>query len=137
MNFSLRHIPAAIATMVLAACGGGNSGVPAATPPAATPTIGVAVDGYLKAATATCDTNGDGVASAGEVSVTTTAVGKYTCPNGCNAVVIVTGGIDIDTLAEFKGGIEGASRFDGSHATDYAAGGRHDPGASQVFAGSG
>ena len=103
MNFSLRHIPAAIATMVLAACGGGNSGVPAATPPAATPTIGVAVDGYLKAATATCDTNGDGVASAGEVSVTTTAVGKYTFPDGCNSVVIVTGGIDIDTDAEFKG----------------------------------
>ena len=89
--------------MVLAACGGGNSGVPAATPPAATPTIGVAVDGYLKAATATCDTNGDGVASAGEVSVTTTAVGKYTFPDGCNSVVIVTGGIDIDTDAEFKG----------------------------------
>ena len=103
MNFSLRHIPAAAATMVLAACGGGNSGVPAATPPAATPTIGVAVDGYLKSATATCDTNGDGLVSAGEVSVTTTAVGKYTFPNGCNAVVIVMGGIDIDTDAEFKG----------------------------------
>ena len=85
----------------LAACGGGNSGVPTATSP--TPTIGVAVDGYLSAATATCDTNGDGLASAGEVSVTTTAVGKYTFPDGCNSVVIVTGGIDIDTLAEFKG----------------------------------
>ena len=100
MNFSLRHIPAAIATMVLAACGGGNSGVPTTS---ATPTIGVAVDGYLKAATATCDTNGDGLASAGEVSVTTTEVGKYTFPDGCNSVVIVTGGIDIDTDAEFKG----------------------------------
>ena len=87
--------------VLLAACGGGNSGVPTATSP--TPTIGVAVDGYLSAATATCDTNGDGLASAGEVSVTTTPVGKYTFPNGCNAVVIVTGGIDIDTLAEFKG----------------------------------
>ncbi len=101
MQFKLSHIPAAIATMVLAACGGGNSGVPTAT--SATPTIGVAVDGYLKAATATCDTNGDGLASAGEVSVTTTEVGKYTFPDGCNSVVIVTGGIDIDTDAEFKG----------------------------------
>jgi hypothetical protein len=90
-------------SLALAACGGGNSGVPAATPAAATPTIGVAVDGYLKSATATCDTNGDGLVSAGEVSVTTTAVGKYTFPNGCNAVVIVMGGIDIDTDAEFKG----------------------------------
>ncbi len=90
-------------SLALAACGGGNSGVPAATPPAAPPTIGVAVDGYLKSATATCDTNGDGLVSAGEVSVTTTAVGKYTFPNGCNAVVIVMGGIDIDTDAEFKG----------------------------------
>lgn len=87
--------------VLLASCGGGNSGVPTATFPA--PTIGVAVDGYLKAATATCDTNGDGVTSAGEVSVTTTAVGKYTFPDGCNSVVIVTGGIDIDTDAEFKG----------------------------------
>lgn len=87
--------------VLLASCGGGNSGVPTAT--SATPTIGVAVDGYLKAATATCDTNGDGLASAGEVSVTTTAVGKYTFSDGCNSVVIVTGGIDIDTDAEFKG----------------------------------
>ncbi len=86
--------------VLLASCGGGNSGVPTTS---ATPTIGVAVDGYLKAATATCDTNGDGLASAGEVSVTTTAVGKYTFPDGCNSVVIVTGGIDIDTDAEFKG----------------------------------
>jgi hypothetical protein len=103
MQFKLRHIASAIAIMALAACGGGNSGVPAATPPAATPTIGVAVDGYLKSATATCDTNGDGLASALEVSVTTTEAGKYTFPDGCNSVVIVTGGIDIDTNAEFKG----------------------------------
>lgn len=86
--------------VLLASCGGGNSGVPSTS---ATPTIGVAVDGYLKAATATCDTNGDGLASAGEVSVTTTAVGKYTFSDGCNSVVIVTGGIDIDTDTEFKG----------------------------------
>jgi len=90
-------------SVLLAACGGGNSGVPAATSPAATPTIGVAVDGYLKSATATCDTNGDGLASALEVSVTTTEAGKYTFPDGCNSVVIVTGGIDTDTNAEFKG----------------------------------
>ena len=87
----------------LAACGGGNSGVPTPTPPAATPSSGVAVDGYLKSAKATCDANGDGLASAAEVSVTTDAVGKYTFPNGCSAVVIVTGGIDIDTDTEFKG----------------------------------
>ena len=38
--------------VLLASCGGGNSGVPTTS---ATPTIGVAVDGYLKAATATCE----------------------------------------------------------------------------------
>jgi len=99
LNLSLATLAAAI----LVACGGGNSGVPTATTPAATPSSGVAVDGYLKSAKATCDANGDGLASATEVSVTTDAVGKYTFPNGCNAVVIVTGGIDIDTNTEFKG----------------------------------
>jgi hypothetical protein len=99
LNLSL----ATLAAAVLVACGGGNNGVPTATPPAATPSSGVAVDGYLKSAKATCDANGDGLASASEVSVTTDAVGKYTFPNGCNAVVIVTGGIDIDTDTEFKG----------------------------------
>jgi len=100
MHRTVRLIPIAAMVSYLASCGGGNSGVPTTS---ATPTIGVAVDGYLKAATATCDTNGDGLASAGEVSVTTTAVGKYTFSDGCNSVVIVTGGIDIDTDAEFKG----------------------------------
>lgn len=99
LNLSL----ATLAAAVLVACGGGNSGVPTATPPAATPSSGVAVDGYLKSAKATCDANGDGLANSTEVSVTTDAVGKYTFPNGCNAVVIVTGGIDIDTDTEFKG----------------------------------
>jgi hypothetical protein len=88
---------------ILVACGGGNSGVPTPTPPAATPTSGVAVDGYLKSATATCDTSGDGLVTDGEVSVTTTAAGKYTFPSGCNSVVIVTGGIDTDTDNAFKG----------------------------------
>jgi hypothetical protein len=99
LNLSL----ATLAAAVLVACGGGNSGVPTATPPAATPSSGVAVDGYLKSAKATCDANGDGLANTTEVSVTTDAVGKYTFPSGCNAVVIVTGGIDIDTDTEFKG----------------------------------
>lgn len=99
LNLSLATLAAAI----LVACGGGNSGVPTPTSPAATPSSGVAVDGYLKSAKATCDANGDGLVSAGEVTVTTDVVGKYTFPSGCNSVVIVTGGIDADTDAEFKG----------------------------------
>ena len=86
--------------LMIAACGGGADESPVLNP---APSSGVAVDGYLRSATATCDANGDGLVSTGEVSVTTNAVGVYTFPAGCNAGVIVTGGIDIDTNTEFKG----------------------------------
>ena len=86
--------------LMIAACGGGADESPVLNP---APSSGVAVDGYLRSATATCDANGDGLVTTGEVSVTTNAVGVYTFPAGCNAGVIVTGGIDIDTNTEFKG----------------------------------
>jgi len=85
---------------VLIACGGGSGGGSGDQPK---PSSGVAVDGYLSGATATCDTNGDGLAGNGEVSVTTTTAGKYTFPNGCSSVVIVVGGTDMDTNNAFKG----------------------------------
>lgn len=105
MSFKLRLIPAAAAVCVVAACGGGGAGAPPGVqPPAAvTPTSGVAVDGYLSAATALCDVNGNGKADAGEATAITGPTGRYTFDNGCSSVVVVSGGTDVDTGLRFKG----------------------------------
>ena len=103
MSFKLRLIPAAAAACVIAACGGGDAGAPPGLQIPATPTSGVAVDGYLRDATALCDSNGNGQADAGEATTTTGITGGYTFANGCNAVVVVSGGTNIDTGAPFKG----------------------------------
>ena len=84
---------------VLIACGGGGGG----SGDEPKPSSGVAVDGYLSGATATCDTSGDGLATPGEESVTTTTAGKYTFSKGCSSTVIVSGGTDMDTGNAFKG----------------------------------
>jgi hypothetical protein len=100
---------AAAAACVLTACGGGSAGAPpgAATGSGGTPTptatTGVAVDGYLQGATALCDANGNGVADTGEATVATTAEGRFTFAAGCNAVVVVSGGTNVDTGLPFKG----------------------------------
>lgn len=108
MAFNLRLIPAAAAAAAalagaLTACGGGDAGAPPGVQNPATPTSGVAVDGYLRGATALCDSNGNGTADAGEVTTTTGISGGYTFASGCSAVVVVTGGTNIDTGAPFKG----------------------------------
>ena len=59
---------AVAAGMLVSACGGGGD---ASAPATATQSFGWAVDGYLSGATVVCDGNGNGVADAGEVSVTT------------------------------------------------------------------
>jgi hypothetical protein len=101
MQFKLRHIPAAAATVVLAACGGGNGGVPSTPTP--TPTSGVAVDGYLQSSKVVCDTNGNGVADAGEIFVFTLADGTFRFADGCKSGVIVSGGKNADTGLMFVG----------------------------------
>lgn len=105
MSFKLRLIPAAAAVCAIAACGGGGGSAPPGTqPPAtATPSSGVAVDGYLIAATALCDANGNGTADAGEATAITGPNGRYTFADGCSAVVVVTGGSDADSGLRFKG----------------------------------
>ncbi|MES2714763.1 MAG: hypothetical protein V4795_03325 [Pseudomonadota bacterium] len=103
MTSKLRLIPAAAAACVIAACGGGDAGAPPGVQAPATPTSGVAVDGYLRGATALCDANGNGSADAGEASTTTGISGGYTFASGCSAVVVVTGGTNADTGLPFRG----------------------------------
>lgn len=85
-------------TIALAACGGGGSSTPAATP-----SSGKAVDGYLAGSTVLCDANKNGVADAGEVTVTTIAGGAFTFPAGCSSTIVVTGGKDEATGYAFTG----------------------------------
>ncbi len=103
MPFALRLIPAAAAACVIAACGGGEALAPPDVQTPAASTRGVAVDGYLNGATALCDSNGNGLADSGEITATTTVNGVYTFSASCSAVVVVTGGTNVDTGLPFKG----------------------------------
>lgn len=102
MPFKLRLIPAAAAACLLASCGGGggSSSEPA---PAPTPSAGVAVDGYLIGSTVLCDSNGNGLSDAGELSVGTDAGGNFRFNSGCTAALVVRGGSSVDTGLPFKG----------------------------------
>lgn len=108
MSFLFRLTLTASAVLSLASCGGGSANPPPGaggpvTPPPSTATSGRAVDGYISGATALCDLNNNGAADTGEASVTTDATGLYTFSAGCNAVVMVTGGTNIDSGLPFKG----------------------------------
>ena len=98
MEFKLRLIPAAIAAMMLAACGGSGSGSPDDIS-----TGGVAVDGYLVSSTVTCDNNDDWKAGADETNVPTVTDGKFTFTQGCAKGLILSGGNSSDTLLPFVG----------------------------------
>lgn len=93
--------------LALTACGGGGSSSTnppvVVTPPTPVATAGKAIDGYLSGSTAFCDTNSNGVADTGEVSVTTDTGGNYRFPNGCASPVVVTGGKDVATGFAFNG----------------------------------
>ena len=106
MQYVLRSISAAAAACLLASCGGGSAEAPpGAIPvtPAATPTSGRAVDGYLSGATVVCDSNANGLADAGEVTVSTDTTGLFTFGAGCTAALIASGGTSIDTGLPFRG----------------------------------
>jgi hypothetical protein len=103
MPFTLRLIPAAAAACLLASCGGGGGGSEPPAPPPAAATRGVAVDGYLVGATVLCDSNGNGIADAGELGVGTDAQGRFTFAAGCSAGLVVLGGASADTGLPFTG----------------------------------
>ena len=100
MQFKLRLIPAATTVCVLAACsgGGGSGGIP--TP---IPTSGVVVDGYVKGAKVTCDTNNNGLTDTGEAFVFSIATGAFIFPQGCASPMLSSGGTSIDTDLLFVG----------------------------------
>ena len=101
MPFALRLIPAAAAACLLASCGGGSGGSDPVVPPTAT--RGVAVDGDLVGSTVLCDSNANGVADPGELSVGTDAEGRFTFATGCSAAIVVLGGASADTGLPFTG----------------------------------
>lgn len=101
MDSPFRLIPAAAAVCLLASCGGGGGGSEPPIPPVAT--RGVAVDGYLVGSTVLCDSNGNGVADAGELSVGTDAQGGFSFATGCAAGLVVLGGASADTGLPFTG----------------------------------
>lgn len=100
-------IPLAVAT--LAACGGGGSGVGSSPGGAGSVLSGVAVDGYLQAATVFLDVNRNGSMDANEPFATTDATGHYALDvsqlgSAVNGLpLVVTGGIDTDTGYAFTG----------------------------------
>ena len=100
MAIKLRLTPAAAATLLLVACGGGSNSNQASV---FNPTAGVAVDGYLSFAKIVCDTNENGVADVGETAVYTLANGKFVFPEGCANSIIASGGKNADTGLLFSG----------------------------------
>ncbi len=100
MAFKLRLTPAAAATLLLVACGGGSNSNQA---PLLRPSNGVAVDGYLSFAKIVCDTNENGVADVGEAAVYTLANGTFVFPDGCSSSLVASGGKNADTGLLFSG----------------------------------
>ena len=109
LNFRLTPAAAAaslwLTSAVLVACGGGAASAPPGTTvaPADVSTSGWVVDGYLNGATVLCDSNGNGVIDAGEVTVSSLASGLFTFTQGCSAALVAQGGTSVDTGLPFKG----------------------------------
>jgi hypothetical protein len=87
------------AGLLASACGGGD----ASPPPTPLSTSGYVVDGYLRGAAVLCDSDGNGLVTAGETSVATTSAGLYVFPAGCASGMVATGGSSIDTGLPFSG----------------------------------
>ena len=91
------------AALLLNACGGGD----ASPPPSPRQTTGFVVDGYLSGSAVLCDSNGDGLMTAGETSVNSTSAGMFTFPEGCSAGLVIIGGTNADTGLPFVGTLRG------------------------------
>ncbi len=110
IKFKKKKLSMLVLTVIaasLAACGGGGGG---SSPLAAANTLtGVAVDGYLQAATVFLDINRNGLADAGEPITTTDLNGRYALDHSTVAAsvlglpIVVTGGVDSDTGFAFGG----------------------------------
>lgn len=105
MSHLYRVIPAAAAACLLASCGGGGGTPPVTDTPPVTVSSGVAVDGYLQFATVLCDSNGNGVADAGERGAGTSASGRFNFSPACDGPLVVTGGTNADTGLPFTGAL--------------------------------
>jgi len=110
IKFKKKKLSILVLTVIaasLAACGGGGGG---SGPLAAANTLtGLAVDGYLQAATVFLDINRNGLADAGEPITSTDLNGRYALDYSSVAAsvlglpVVVTGGVDSDTGFAFGG----------------------------------
>ncbi len=85
--------------LLVSACGGGGASAPGTV----NGSSGFAVDDYLSGATVTCDTNGNGAADAGEVTVSTDSSGFFKFATACSASIVVVGGTNVDTGLPFTG----------------------------------
>lgn len=98
-SFPVSRLASALAMgFLLSACGGGAS-----APSLTTPTSGFAIDGYLSGATVLCDSNGNSMQDAGEMTVRTDSAGGFSFLTGCNAGMVAMGGTNIDTSLPFEG----------------------------------
>ncbi|KAF3996619.1 hypothetical protein [Glaciimonas immobilis] len=95
--------------LALTACGGGGSSTTPTPTPVASTGSGKAVDGYLSSATVLCDTNKNGAADTGEVSVLTDSQGNFVFSPACTGNIVVTGGTNIDTGLPFTGTLKASA----------------------------
>jgi len=104
MGLNLRRfsLVAALALLLLSACGGGGA-LEGENDASGTPTKGLVVDGYLSIAKVVCDTNHNGVADAGEPVTYTNTQGNFVFRAGCAHGVLASGGTNLDTGAAFLG----------------------------------
>jgi hypothetical protein len=103
MKKTLISVAAGIA---MAGCGGGSGGgtvAPEVLAPLGPTVSGKAVDGYLSQSSVFCDKNGNGLADAGEISVSTGPQGDFTFSPGCSYTLVAVGGTNADTNIAFKG----------------------------------
>jgi hypothetical protein len=99
INMKKTLISAACAIGIVG-CGGGSN---FSAPPALSTTSGKVVDGAVSDAEVVCDSNGNDIKDAGEVSETTGPDGNFIFNPLCNAKLFATGGTNIDSASLFIG----------------------------------
>jgi len=104
----------AVASLILVGCGGsGTSGATTGNSVVGTTISGTAIDPEIQGANVYLDANGNGKYDVGELNTTTDNLGKYslTIPESdIGKTLIVEGGIDRVTKADFRGRLKMISR---------------------------